>query len=98
MKKISRKAIAKVVKEEYKAARKWCDQDWRRYYKMMLDTSDGEIWSDVFLDVNEWKQYHSKSIRSLDCGYGHYVKEKEIGYIDDAIRKLEEAGWEITEQ
>lgn len=96
MKKISKKTIIKTVKKEYKEAREWCRRDWRRYYKMMIDTDDGDIWVDVFLSENSWSEYRSCTIFPLD-GTGRTVKEKEDAYIADAIRTLEEAGWTITE-
>ena len=88
MKKISKKAIEKQVRKEHKIAHQWCKNIRGCYYKMMLDTHDGEILSDVFLTGNDWKEYHSDSIKYLDC---------EIGYVDDAIRYLKEAGWEVVE-
>ncbi|MCD2493650.1 hypothetical protein LQE92_13645 [Lacrimispora sp. NSJ-141] len=95
-KKISKKAIAKVVKKGYKAGREWCQHGHGRYHKMMLDTRDGDIWSDEFLSTNDWKEYHSNSIVTLNAMRG-YVKDMEAEYIDDAVQKLKEAGWEITE-
>lgn len=96
MRKISRKEIEKRVKKEFKVARRWCDQGLYRYYKMMIDTDDAEIWSDVFLSENDWKEYHKDSIVSLDSEFG-YVREMEISYTEDAIQKLKESGWEITD-
>lgn len=97
MKKISKKTIEKQVRKEYAAARDWCSYDHFRYYKMMIDTSDGEIWSDVFLSTNEWKVYHSETIMSLEDYYCGTVEEREAEYIEDAIDKLKQAGWEIEE-
>lgn len=96
MRKISRKEIVSQVRKEYKIARQWCQQDFRRYYKMMIDTDDGEIWSDVFISTNDWKEYRSNTITQLSAN-GGYVHQIEDAYIKDAIRKLKEAGWEITE-
>lgn len=96
MRKISRKEIVSQVRKEYKIARQWCRQDFGRYYKMMIDIDDGEIWSDVFLTTNDWKEYHSDSIVTLDTESG-YVHEMEDAYIEDAIRNLRAAGWDITE-
>lgn len=94
MKKISRKSIEKMVKKEYREAYEWCSYSPFRYAKMMIDTSDGDIWADVFLNENEWKRYHSNTIISL----GHisrYIRDAEAGYIEDAIEKLQDAGWII---
>lgn len=96
MKKISKKSIMKTVKKEYKEARDFCRGGHFRYYKMMIDVDDGAIWSDVFLDENNWKEYHSESIRQLENTLG-YVHETEKGYVDDAVCLLREAGWMITD-
>lgn len=96
MKKISKKEIVRQVKKEYKIARQWCEHDFGRYYKMMLDTDDGEIWSDIFLSENEWKEYQKKSIMELDAFPG-YVHEMESAYTENAIQKLKTAGWKIGE-
>lgn len=94
MREISRKEIEKKIKAEYKAARDFCDGGIGRYYNMMLDVSDGDIWSDVFLNEGDRKIYHSDSIMRLKYIPG-YVSETEEGYINDAIRKLEKVGWTI---
>lgn len=96
MKTISKKTITKTVKKEYKEAREWCHGDWGRYYQLMIDTDDGDIWADVFLSENSWSVYHSCTIFPLE-GTGRTVKEREDAYITDAIRALKEAGWTITE-
>lgn len=97
MKEIARSTIRKTIKQEYAEARKWCHQDFGRHYKMMIDTMDGRIWSDVFLSENDWKIYHSDTISKLDYVPG-YVNETEEGYIEDAISKLITAGWTIIEE
>lgn len=96
MKTISKKSIVKKVRKEYEEAREWCDYDPFRYAKIMIDTSDGDIWADVFLNENEWKRYHSNTIMALDHIYGS-VKDREARYIEDAISKLQAAGWSITD-
>ena len=95
MKTIKKKTIERMVRKEYESAREFCSHDFGRYYKMMIDTNDGDIWSDVFLSENDWKVYHDNSVYSLDRGEGWTVKEKEAAYITDAIRILAEAGWII---
>ena len=97
MKEIARSTITETIKQEYAVARKWCYQDFGRHYKMMIDTMDGRIWSDVFLSENDWKIYHSDTISKLDYVPG-YVNETEEGYIEDAISKLITAGWTIIEE
>lgn len=94
MKEISKNIIEKAVREEYAEAKNWCRQDYGRCYQMMLDTYDGDIWSDLFLTENDYKIYHSYSILRLDTEYGC---GNEASYIADAIRKLKAAGWTITD-
>lgn len=62
---------------------------------MMLDISDGDIWSDVFLNEGDRKEYHSETIIRLSHNDGDTVPEREAEYVADAIRLLEAAGWEI---
>lgn len=94
MKQIKRENIAQAIKREYTEAKNWCRQDFGRCYQMMLDTYDGDIWSDLFLTENDYKIYHSSSILSLDTEYGC---GDEASYIADAIRKLKAAGWIIID-
>lgn len=93
---ISRQVIAASVKKEYAEAREWCDQSPFHCYNMMIDTSDGEIWSDVFPNGDNWKEYHSSSIRALDYVPG-YDLETEKGYVVSAVQALEAAGWTVTD-
>lgn len=95
MKEIKRWEIEKSVKEELKEALKWCDGDYDRYYKLMMDVSNGSIWADTFLSQNDWKIYHSDSIQSLNCNPFSSELEREHDYIDDAIRILRASGWII---
>lgn len=95
MKAIERRKIEKAVRKEYKAAREWCRSDDRRYYRLMVDTEDGDIWSDVFLSCESWKVYHSETIQRLSWDEGTTVEEREAEYVEDAIRLLEAAGWTI---
>lgn len=96
MKTISKREIRKKVLVELRAARQFCSYDWGRYYKMMIDTSDADIWSDVFISTNEWKEYHSDTIHSLDAipdRVNYMIKD----YISHAIKLLKAAGWEIID-
>lgn len=97
MKKISKEDICRKVHEEYELAKKFVSGHYGRYYKMMIDVADGEIWSDVFLDEGQYKIYHSDSVRSLHHQYVYDYEDREIenGYVDDAVRQLREAGWII---
>lgn len=88
MKKIEKAKIEKTIKKEHKIACDWVEADRRRYYKMMIDTEDGEIWSDCFVDKNDNKRYKSETIESL-------CYDSETGYVGSAIQILESAGWEI---
>ena len=47
---------------EYK---NWLTTDYRHTANIMLDKSTGEVWTDIFPDCNEWKEYHSDDIISL---------------------------------
>ena len=96
MKKISKKLVVSTIRKKYTEALKWCRGGRGRYYKMMINTDNGAIWADTFLNENSWNEYHSASITSLDYVQG-YLSETEAGYIDDAIRLLNSAGWEIEE-
>lgn len=73
-KEISKAQIVESIKQAYKEGRDWCRQDFGRYYRMMIDTKDGSIWSDVFcrkiigrytiLTVsNFWSMYQAMSVR-----------------------------------
>lgn len=95
MKTIKRKEIEKVIKKEYRDARLWCRSDDRRYYRLMIDVADGEIWCDAFLSCESWKVYHSETIQRLSWDEGTTVAEREAEYAADAIRLLEAAGWTI---
>lgn len=94
MRKITKSKLEKQIQEEYELAIDFCSYDHFRYYQMMLDTDDGSIWSDVFLTVNEWKEYHDDSIKYLDAT--NYCN-KVSGYVDHAVELLRTAGWEVTE-
>lgn len=96
MQTICRRAIEKEIKKEYAEARHFCSKDFGRYYKMMLDFSDGQIWADVFIDVNTWKSYQSDTIVQLKYVPG-YVSETTQAYIDNAVEYLQAAGWIIMD-
>ena len=94
METIARKDIEKTIKKEYADARKFCETVSGGYYKMMLDTEDGEIWSDVFISEGSYKKYRSDSIIHLDCTAG-FGADIEQAFIDDAIYHLKKSGWTI---
>ena len=65
---MKKKKLLASIRREYKAGRNWTRldwPDWRRCYKLMFDASDGEFWCDAFLNRNEWKVYHSKTILAV---------------------------------
>ena len=96
MKTISKRDIRKKVLVELRAARRFCSYDWGRYYKMMIDTSDADIWSDVFLSTNNWKVYHSNAVYCLDA-IPDRVNQMVNDYISHAVKLLTDAGWKIIE-
>ena len=38
---------------------------WQGKAVVMVDTSNGDVWTDVFIGGNEYKRYHSDSIKPL---------------------------------
>lgn len=94
MKKINKEEITKKIRELVDIGKDWCEYGHFRYYKIMLDTDDGDIWIDVFLSTNDWKVYHDDAIVQLDY-YPGYEKEIAQNYINSAMRYLEKAGWTI---
>lgn len=91
MKEISREKIEQQVREELKEARAFCSCGHGRYYVMMVDLSDGSIWSDCFLDCENWKEYHSENIVRLSSN--GMLDNVISAYVDDAVDKLTTAGW-----
>lgn len=95
-KKISKKQIMDQIHEEWKSARKFAYLDQRFTYAMMIDTDDGTIWSDTFTNCNDFKRYHSSSIKRIIPIRGwRTVPEGEEAYLDAAIEMLTDAGWEV---
>lgn len=81
--------LRKIIEKEYREMRKWDNSDPFRYSKLMYDTSDGDIWSDVFLDENGWKEYRSETIHSVPISELIYQntgnRPMKISEIIDAI-------------
>lgn len=100
MKKISKKALMTTIKKEYKKAHEFCKAGRGRSYAMMLDTDDAQIWSDVFWNKGDYKNYHSATIVRLDYEARMqwyttpYIVE---AYLGDAIEKLHNAGWTLVD-
>lgn len=98
MKEIKRSELKKMIRKEYKEARQWCRLDFGRTYNMMIDTEDGKVWSDVFLDENTYKIYHSDTIFSLSpIGRLATVAETEKAYLAEAVSMLQKSGWTIID-
>ena len=91
MKEISRKALEKTLRKEYQEAGRFCSMNPGAVAAIMIDTDDAEIWSDVFISCNNWKEYHSPTIHKLRTVYS--AEE----YLDEAIDLLKDNGWEITD-
>lgn len=90
---INKKVLQKQITEELKKANEFCSQGHGRCYRMMIDTSDGKIWSDVFLSIWDYKIYHSGTIIALCLG-GYYIDEVDE-YVYAAIDLLKKNGWAI---
>ena len=91
MNKISIKKLSRKIEREYAVAIRFCKLDTGAYYTMMIDTDDADVWSDVFLNSNDWKEYHSPTIHKLETVYS------AEDYLSEAIDILQEAGWAITD-
>ena len=55
------KGIKKAV-GEYKD---WIKRDMRNYATIMLDAKTGEVWTDCFVSVTNWKEYSSQTVVNL---------------------------------
>lgn len=92
--KIRREVIEKAVKNACNEGRQWSKIKYGFTYSIMLDTADGDIWCDTFIDCNSWKEYHSETIHRLTV-IGLTVKEVECNCVEEAIETLKKAGWKI---
>lgn len=63
--------LMKMIKEEHKDLREWLRGDTRRDGCLMLDTSNGKVWTDYFVSENNWKVYESESIIKIPIYYIH---------------------------
>lgn len=52
--------------------------------ELMFDTSDGELWTDYFVDENSWKVYHSDTIVNL----GQLMRFNEIKVTAQNVKKF----------
>lgn len=53
------------VSSATKESRDWDRMDSRHYSKIMLDTSDGDVWVDTFISEGEFKRYRSSTIENI---------------------------------
>lgn len=91
MKQIKKSDIEKKIRSEYREGKKWIQCGRGRYFVMMIDLDDGEIWSDCMEESN-WKCYHSDSIHMMDVEYSAY------DYVKAAIQMLLRSGWEVVDE
>lgn len=63
--------------------RHWLSINYFHRAKIMIDLSDGTVWTDVFTDCNSWCVYHSDSITSLS----DYILEREEGELNMTLLK-----------
>lgn len=91
MRKVSIEKLSRKIEKEYAEAIRFCKLDSGAYYTMMIDTDDADVWSDVFISCNNWKEYNSSTIQKLETAYS------AEDYIDEALDLLKDSGWEITD-
>lgn len=53
--------------------RRWLSLNYFHRAEIMMDLSDGTVWTDIFIDCNSYNVYHSDSIISLS----DYILERE---------------------
>ena len=53
------------IKKAVGEAKEWNNRSYGYVTNVMLDTETGEVWTDVFIDCNTWKEYHKESIHSV---------------------------------
>lgn len=95
MKKISKKQINTNIKTELDKGRQWCYGESDRYYRIMIDTDDAQIWAECMME-SSWIEHHDKAIMHIE-GHGATIKEEEENCTSHAVALLEAAGWAITE-
>lgn len=64
--------------------------EWQGKAVIMVDTSDGDVWTDVFASDTNWKEYRSKTVCRLYAKDSLYGMNCKIS--PDAINRLIEAG------
>lgn len=62
---LNRTELKEKVSSATKESRDWDRMDSRHYSKIMLDTSDGDVWVDTFISEGEFKRYRSSTIENI---------------------------------
>lgn len=75
----------KGIKKAVGDYRRWTERNFSYCANIMMDISNGEVWTDCFLNSNEWKVYHSENIISLS----HYFVIYSVSKVTmDEIKRL----------
>lgn len=76
------------VKKAYEDYKKWTSRPFR-CANIMLNRKTGSVWTDCFMDENNWKVYHDDNIISLL----QYIRERTCEAIskDVLLKYAEEA-------
>ena len=95
-----REELLKKVKREVKSGHTYCRTNgFGSYWKLMLDTDDGEIWVDCFPSADEWKEYISNSIVCLNDENTSCAPDREAEceeFIKNAVGRLKAAGHTVV--
>ena len=62
---LNRTELKEKVSSATKESRDWDRMDSRHYSKIMLDTSDGDVWVDTFISEGGFKRYRSSTIENI---------------------------------
>lgn len=92
---IKKETLLKVIKKEYKELKRFCALRHDHHGKMMIDSKDAKIWSDVFNSPGSYERYHSESITELDYDWYYSDAEPVQEYLQSAVRTLTAAGWTV---
>lgn len=88
--------IENLIRKALEEGTDWVMWDTGREYAVMIDTEDADIWTDTFIDCNASKNYHSDTIHKL-IGNGYHCEDPVSGLTEEAVKLLEEAGWEVDD-
>lgn len=64
--------------------RDWLSLNYFHRAKIMIDLSDGTVWTDIFTDCNSYNVYHSDTIISLS---DYILEREEEGELNMALLK-----------